>query len=495
MPKRVNIERSVLEHLYVDQGKSLAEVASVLGCSRATVANYVRRYGLDTNRTGKVGRRRVSISEEELRESYVREGMHLGELTGAFSCSESLVSARIREWGLREERDAFLDARIAEMAADGMSQSRMARELRIGRDQVARRMRDMGLATSVARDAAEPATAKRGIGTSPASRWRVSDAPDTTAEPVGRRPAPDAADVAAGSETAPATRTDNEWEDWVKSLGVAFERDVPPAPGADAVAFYLPDIRLGIDLAHTGERSVDIPQADGTTLSRRHHLRQSSIAEAVGSRIIRAYDWEDADRLRDVVASSIGRGERIHARKTEIVPVPRRDEQRFLAENHLRGYVRSSVCYGLVDEEGRLVSVMSFCPPRYGNTDGADWELLRLCSLSGTRVAGGASKLFSRFVEDHRPGKVMSYCDYDISVGGVYEALGFSLVRHANPSYTWVMRGDPTEHRSWALVNAVGYDRMFGTSHGKGTSNTELMLGSGYVRVYNAGNKVYVWDA
>jgi hypothetical protein len=136
---------------------------------------------------------------------------------------------------------------------------------------------------------------------------------------------------------------------------------------------------------------------------------------------------------------------------------------------------------------------MSFCPPRYGNKDGAEWELLRLCSLSGVMVAGGASKLFAHFVRENHPSKIMSYCNYDISVGNVYGKLGFSFERLASPSYTWARTEDSSEHYSWNVVNTLGYDRLFGTSYGKGTSNTELMLEHGFVRVYNAGNKVYVW--
>lgn len=170
------------------------------------------------------------------------------------------------------------------------------------------------------------------------------------------------------------------------------------------------------------------------------------------------------------------------------------DERDFMERSHLQGYVKSEVCYGLYDEQGRLLMAMSFGKPRYDNTEGAEWELLRLCIAPEHRVVGGASKLFRHFVRCHSPRKLMSFCDYAISNGGVYERLGFSFVRLTQPSYQWANPRDPADHYSWYLINSRGFDNVFGTDYGNGTSNADLMRERGYARVYNAGNKVYVWE-
>ena len=108
---------------------------------------------------------------------------------------------------------------------------------------------------------------------------------------------------------------------------------------------------------------------------------------------------------------------------------------------------------------------------------------------------GGASKLFTHFVREHKPATVMSFCNYDISNGNMYEQLGFKYTRTTLPSYYWVKWNDSTEWYSWYLINTKGVDNVFGTSYGKDASNIDLMLDMGYVRVYNAGNKVYLWTA
>ena len=43
------------------------------------------------------------------------------------------------------------------------------------------------------------------------------------------------------------------------------------------------------------------------------------------------------------------------------------------------------------------------------------------------------------------------------------------------------------------LLRARGYDQLFGTNYGKGTSNDQLMLEHGWLPVYDCGQKVYVY--
>ena len=44
-----------------------------------------------------------------------------------------------------------------------------------------------------------------------------------------------------------------------------------------------------------------------------------------------------------------------------------------------------------------------------------------------------------------------------------------------------------------ALLRQRGYDQLFGTSYGKGTSNEELMVQHGWRTVYDCGQAVYEW--
>lgn len=113
---------------------------------------------------------------------------------------------------------------------------------------------------------------------------------------------------------------------------------------------------------------------------------------------------------------------KLRASSLNLKNVDAKTEKAFLLENHYQGYVPSSVCYGLFNNNDELLVLMSFGKPRY--TKKYDWELLRLCTKKDYIVYGGASKLLKRFKIDN-VGSIISYCNRDKFSGNVYHSLGF----------------------------------------------------------------------
>ena len=63
-------------------------------------------------------------------------------------------------------------------------------------------------------------------------------------------------------------------------------------------------------------------------------------------------------------------------------------------------------------------------------------------------------------------------------------------------------RGGPTchwyniktgQHITDNLLRQRGFDQLFSTNYGKGTSNRELMLQHNFVEIYDCGQSTYVW--
>ena len=44
------------------------------------------------------------------------------------------------------------------------------------------------------------------------------------------------------------------------------------------------------------------------------------------------------------------------------------------------------------------------------------------------------------------------------------------------------------------LLNQRGFDQLFGTDYGKGTSNEELMFKNGFIEIFDAGQSSWVWN-
>lgn len=112
-----------------------------------------------------------------------------------------------------------------------------------------------------------------------------------------------------------------------------------------------------------------------------------------------------------------------------------------------------------------------------------------MCSMPQTRVVGGASKLFSYATREYELRSIISYCDRSKFTGSVYENIGMKLIRTTPPQEVW---SKDNNHITANLLRARGYDQLFGTNYGKGSSNEELMIQSGWLPVYECGQAVYV---
>lgn len=221
-------------------------------------------------------------------------------------------------------------------------------------------------------------------------------------------------------------------------------------------------------------------------LSMDYHLNKTDLAKEHGYRCIHVFDWDNMD----VIARMLQPKEVIYARKCRLVKLSAQQAKEFIDANHLQRDARGAkFCYGLTYND-ELVCAMTFGKPRYTNK--YEWELLRLCSLPGKFVVGGASRMFKQFLTDAHPQSIISYCDLAKFSGDVYSRLGFKLDHISAPSKVW-SKGDKKITDN--LLRQRGYDQLFNTDYGKGTSNEQLMLDNGWLPVYDCGQAVYVCRA
>lgn len=220
-----------------------------------------------------------------------------------------------------------------------------------------------------------------------------------------------------------------------------------------------------------------------TGIAEDYHKIKSAVAIAHGYRCIHVFDWDDLISIVKMFCPKHS----IAARKCKLAEVDKLTADRFLDSYHLQGTTQSSALrLGLYYEE-ELIQVMTFGKPRYNKH--YDWELLRLCTKSGIRVVGGASKLFNHAIKLLNSSSIISYCDQSKFTGDVYSAIGMKLLRINAPQEVW-SRGNRKILGS--TLRAVGYDKLFNTNYGKGTSNEELMIRAGWLPVYDCGQAVYV---
>ena len=218
-------------------------------------------------------------------------------------------------------------------------------------------------------------------------------------------------------------------------------------------------------------------------LSSDYHITKTNLAESHGYKCIHIFDWDDVTKIVDLFKSKTV----VFARSCQAKLIDIDAANAFCDLYHLQ-----SSCNGIKYSIGlfhsdRLVQVMTFGRPRYSSK--YEWELLRLCTASDIKVVGGASKLFKHFIRDNHPQSIISYCDVAKFNGDVYYQLGMELHHTSAPAKIW---SKGSKYITDNLLRQRGYDQLFKTSYGKGTSNEELMIQNGWRSVYDCGQKVFV---
>lgn len=205
--------------------------------------------------------------------------------------------------------------------------------------------------------------------------------------------------------------------------------------------------------------------------------------------------WEDwivhkPEVVKSIILSRLGiYKKRIGASKCRVIEVPSDTTRQFLDENHIQGACRSSIRYGL-EYKGELVALMCFDDfnNRVGiGGDEKKWELVRFCSCKNTQIIHGAQRLLVHFQKDH-PGDIVSFASHDISMGTLYEALGFEKVSETQSSYWYIDMKTLKRYHRYSFTKASlikkGYDPTM--------TEFEIMDTLPYHRIYDSGQSKYI---
>lgn len=246
--------------------------------------------------------------------------------------------------------------------------------------------------------------------------------------------------------------------------------------------FILPNQNILIEIDPTYTHNICGNHWNKTGLNPNYHIEKSQVAIDNGYRCIHVFDWDDWDKIVQMLLPR----KSIYARKCEVYKLLPEVGNKFLSDYHIQGSCKGQLLYlGLV-YNGELYQVMTFGKSRYDKNHYV--ELLRLCTKPGYTIVGGASKLFSYATSEFGLHSIISYCDRSKFTGDVYEKIGMKLLRKTPPQEIW-SRGDRKITAN--LLRQRGYDQLFGTSYGKGSNNEKLMLENGWLPVYDCGQLVY----
>lgn len=263
------------------------------------------------------------------------------------------------------------------------------------------------------------------------------------------------------------------------------------------IDIYIPSFNLAIEydglMYHSFGKSKYSMFNNWDQEDKNIHLERTILCEKENIKLIHIFENEwistaKKEVWKSIISGNLKLNKTVYARKCEIREITDNTKiKEFLEENHIQGYCKSSIKLGLYSSE-ELISIMTFGKPRFNKK--YEWELIRYCNKKGISVVGGASKIFKYFIKTYNPINVISYCDRRIFDGEIYEKLGFNFLRNSKPNYFYfknsklLTRYECKKHNLSKIIS--NFD--------KNKTEAENMIDNDYRRVWDCGNKVYLWE-
>ena len=263
---------------------------------------------------------------------------------------------------------------------------------------------------------------------------------------------------------------------------------------------YVPSASLAVE--YCGEYWHASPSARDEAVYRKRHAEKQKMCKDAGIRLLTVYESEWLTRqgaIKRLIRNALGKiPGRLMARKCSVETVSTFEAAAFFDAYHPQGGAGWGANYGL-RYRGKLVACMRFAfgaNDRGANADRV-WTLVRYATR--LPVTGGASRLFSAFLADHKPDSVKSFSDNRYFTGVMYERLGFTLEEDTAPDYqvyhaktgllpktAWQRKNIP------ARIRAVGSPETFDPNTDP-RSERDMTYLLGGRRLFDCGKKRWVW--
>lgn len=442
--KAFDINRDILYDLYINQQKSYNECAAYFNCSRSVIASRIKKYGIKLSKEQRSLRlqKKPEVSKEELVELYINQNKSQKEITDILSITRKQLTTILNKYNIRKPKELErANYRKTMIEKYGVTNSYAASNVKEKIKHIIQEKYGVDYACELpqAKEANKP--------------YKIS-------------------------------KINIEYSNYLKDNNIDNELEY------DNFDIKIKNKNIVLEINPTYTHNTTNRAKFGNFIRELiepdYHLNKTKKANKNGLLCIHIFDWDNINKIIYLLKDKSS----IYARLCEIKEVSLKEANDFLNLYHLQsGLTKQEVCLGLY-YNNELIEIMTFGKPRYNKN--YEYELLRLCTHKDYTITGGTQKLFKYFIDNYKPTSIISYCDISKFSGDVYERLGFSLKSTSKPIKHWY-NIKTEQHVTDNLLRQRGFDQLFGTNYGKGTSNEELMIEYGFVEVYDCGQSTYIW--
>lgn len=270
---------------------------------------------------------------------------------------------------------------------------------------------------------------------------------------------------------------------------------------------YVPNKNLLIDINPTVTHNVTIPYEclkanckqpcdKHKGISRSYHYDRACLAQHHGYKLIQVYDWDSPIDILHMLNQKLNsKTIKVSSHKLTLKRIDQKTANKFLTLYHIqKGGRKQLYCYGLYLND-ELLAVSTFSKARFNSQ--YDYEFYRFAIKRGYTLFGASDKMFKQFIRDAKPSSIVSYIDFNHTTTDTFlPRMGFYEYEKTGPTAVFAKKNCRKKVPMTSLL-AIGADRILGTHYGSkakcGMNNEQIMLKEGWVKVYTAGNRVFVW--
>ena len=445
--RKIDLSEEKLRKYYIEEGLTIKQIVEKYGYSLSTVTRRLKEFNIKLSKEEKskryslAGGRQEIFTKEELENIYIKQNMSFKDIVSSYNISHKQLSRLIGLYNLHKPKA-------------------------LERDNYKKTMQKLyGVSNSLS----------------------VPEIKDKIHETIQERYGVDWAcelpQAIEANKPFKISKINKEFSDKLNQLNIEHELEYKNFD----IKIKNTLIEINPSYTHNTTIKTKFNNIEKELLSKEYHLNKTLKANELGFKCIHIFDWDDQNKIINMFLPKTI----IYARQCKLKVITLKEANDFLNLYHLQnGLIKQDICLGLFYKD-MLVEVMTFGKPRYNKK--YEYELLRLCSHKEYKITGGSEKLFKYFINNYKPKSIISYCDKSKFSGDIYSKLGFILKGISKPARHWY-NIKTKQHITDNLLRQRGFDQLFETNYGKGTSNEELMIMHGFIEIYDCGQLTYVWN-
>jgi len=289
------------------------------------------------------------------------------------------------------------------------------------------------------------------------------------------------------------SKYEHEIQEFLKSKNVKFECNRQILIGKE-IDILVEDKKIGIEFDGLKFHTEFFGHKSHT-----YHLEKTLKCNEKGYGLIHIFEDEFV-KHKEIVFSKISHIlglnndlPKIYARdkKCTIRHIYANDAKNFLNENHIQGFVSSTVYLGAF-YDNILIAVMLF---KNGNIKNKGWELTRFATNIKYRCVGLGGKLFNYFIKTYSPSSVISFADRRWTVdmnNNLYTKINFKIEKIGRPDYRYYNE----KVDRYTRYHKMSFNKQtLSKKYGYPLTMTELEMARdlGYDRIWDCGLIKYVY--